>query len=163
MKKYILNTIFPMLLVLTCGAHAAQYSGFEKIKSLVGSWQGTLPDGKPIDISYREINGGAIVEIYHSKDPMWWNMSSVYHAGADRIIMNHYCSWGNHPRMTARFEPAQKDRLKFRFLDMTTTASENGYMHDNTIYFEDDNHISHHWIWREKGKDTPLVLKLERK
>ena len=89
-------------------------AGFEKLRSLVGEWQATLPDGKLMRVSYAEINGGAIEERYRSKDPMWWNMSTVYHLDKNRIMMTHYCSWGNHPRMTAIVPDLPEKRLHAR-------------------------------------------------
>lgn len=138
-------------------------SGFERIKLLVGDWQGTLPDGKPIDISYRMINGGMILEQYHSKNPMWWNMSSAYHLDNNKIMMTHYCSWGNHPRMSAIVPSGDVTKLQFNFIDMTQTQPSNGYMHNSAFNFQDRDHFTHHWTWRDKGKDTPLMLALKRK
>src|SRR5690242_2871368 len=94
-------------------------AGFEKIRALVGEWEATQPDGKLMRVTYEEINGGAIEERYRSDDPMWWNMSTVYYLDKDRIMMAHYCSWGNHPRMTATVPDGKIDTLDFKFLDMT--------------------------------------------
>lgn len=138
-------------------------AGFEKIRALVGEWEATLPDGKPMRVTYEEINGGAIEERYRSEDPMWWNMSTVYHLDNDRIMMSHYCSWGNHPRMTVTVPDGAIDTLDFRFLDMTYTRPDNGYMKDVSFQFRDKNHFTHRWVWHEKGKETPLTLTLVRK
>ncbi len=136
---------------------------FRKLRSLAGEWHGTLPSGEPIRITYEEINGGAVVERYRSTDPMWWNMSSAYHLDGERILMTHFCSWGNHPRMSA--SPAHAtavDSLEFEFLDMARNEPSNGYMRNVTFEFEDEDHLEHHWTWREDGEDTPLTLSLER-
>jgi hypothetical protein len=135
---------------------------FQRIESLVGEWQGTLPSGKPIRITYEKINGGAVLERYRSTDPMWWNMSSAYHLDNDRIVMTHYCSWGNHPRMIAFVDDTPVGRLDFRFLDMAENEPSNGYMRNMTFEFEDENHFKHHWTWRKNGKETPLTLTVER-
>jgi hypothetical protein len=144
-------------------ACAEEGSHFDTLKMLVGEWRGTLPDGNPIDISYRQISGGAIIEEYHSTDPMWWNMSSVYHPDTDKIIMSHYCSWGNHPRMTAEYSKIQDNKIAFQYLDIARTQPDNGYMHNATIHIQDQDHFTHQWIWRENGNDTPLTLHLQRK
>ena len=140
-------------------------STFNKIESLVGVWQATLPDGKKMDISYKEMNGGTILETYHSQDPMWWNMSSVYYKDNDRILLSHYCSWGNHPRMNSKVGMVdnKNNSIEFNFVDLVENAPEKGHMHHLKIVFTDEDHISHQWIWREKGKDTPLSLTLVRK
>lgn len=137
-------------------------SGFAKIQSLVGDWQGKLPDGNDIEISYEQINGGAIVERYRSKDPMWWNMSTAYHRSNEEIIMSHYCSWGNHPRMSAVIGSTDVKKIDFDFLDIAQNEPQNGYMRDLEIEFIDNDHVVHYWQWRKDGKDTPLILTLTR-
>jgi hypothetical protein len=163
-----LFALFILLILLSVFCHSSfgenpLQPGFSKLKNLVGEWRGTLPDGKPIDISYQEINGGAILELYRSSDPMWWNMSSVYHLDVNKIIMSHYCSWGNHPRMFTTVGSEKTDQLNFSFLDMAMTAPHHGYMQTSSIHFEDDDHFSHHWVWRENGQSTPLVVRMTRK
>lgn len=162
--KYTLTAIFlsACLLQPAVAADEAAPAAFEKLQSLVGDWRGELPDGNWIVITYERINGGAIVERYRSSDPMWWNMSSAYHLDNDRIIMTHYCSWGNHPRMTTQANQASVHKLAFNFLDMAENKPENGYMREVTFEFEDEDHFKHHWTWREDGEETPLTLVLER-
>jgi hypothetical protein len=144
-------------------------AGFERIRALVGEWEATQPDGKLMQVTYEEINGGAIEERYRSEDPMWWNMSTVYHLDNDRIMMTHYCSWGNHPRMTVTVPEGEVNTLDFRFLDMTYTRPENGYMKHVSFQFRDKDHFTHRWVWHEqdketrKDKETPLSLTLVRK
>lgn len=137
-------------------------NGFAKIQSLVGDWQGKLPDGNDIEISYEKINGGAIVERYRSKDTMWWNMSTAYHLDNEKIMMSHYCSWGNHPRMSAVIDSTDVKKIDFNFLDIAQNEPENGYMRDLQIEIIDSDHVVHYWQWREDGKDTPLKLTLTR-
>jgi len=170
MKQYLLNILsilYPSILCLSLssGVNAKEIlnPGFQQLKSLVGEWRGKLPDGNFIDISYQEINGGAIEERYHSKDPMWWNMSSVYHLDVDKIIMSHYCSWGNHPRMTAHFYDDQTKQLEFSFIDISMNKPDNGYMSHLTYSFQDENNFTHLWVWNQGGKKTPLLLTLVRK
>lgn len=163
MKRIIHILIFSAALSLQPAiAGNPNVDGFEKLRSLVGEWETTLPDGKTMRITYEEINGGVIEERYRSEDPMWWNMSSIYYLDNDRIMMSHYCSWGNHPRMTAT-PGDETNQLDFRFLDMTYTQPENGYMKHVSFDFEDHDHITHHWVWHEQGKETPLTLTLVRK
>ncbi len=135
---------------------------FAKIQSMVGNWKGKLPDGNDIEISYEEINGGAIVERYRSRDPMWWNMSTAYHLDNEKIMMSHYCSWGNHPRMSATVNSSNSGKIDFNFIDLARNEPDNGYMRDLEIEFIDNDHVVHYWLWRQDGKDTPLKLTLTR-
>lgn len=159
-----------LLLLLACMALQQQAiagnrseAGFDKIRSLAGEWEATLPDGKKMRVTYQEINGGVIEERYRSEDPMWWNMSTVYHLDNDLIMMTHYCSWGNHPRMAASVPDGKVKELDFRFLDMTVTQPKNGYMKSASFEFQDNDHFTHHWVWSEKGEDRPLTLTMVRK
>jgi hypothetical protein len=162
----MISVLFFMFMVLP-SQHAIAgdrtVAGFEKIRALVGEWEATQPDGKLMRVTYEEINGGAIEERYRSEDPMWWNMSTVYYLDNDRIIMAHYCSWGNHPRMTATVPEGRIDTLDFRFLDMARTRPDNGYMKHASIQFGDKDHFSHRWVWDDKDGEKPLLLTLVRK
>ena len=165
MIKLIFST--GCILLLMQQSHAATNieqakSGFARIQSMVGNWQGKLPNGNNIEISYEEINGGAIVERYRSEDPMWWNMSTAYHLDNEKIMMSHYCSWGNHPRMSAVVDSAEAKKIDFNFLDIAQNEPQNGYMRDLEIEFVDSDHVVHYWLWRQDGKDTPLKLTLTR-
>ncbi len=142
---------------------APAVAAFEKLKLLAGNWQGTLPDGKPITISYEQIRGGAILEIYHSPDPIWWNMSTAYHLANQHIVMTHYCGWGNHPRMRASPSATENiDQLEFSFMDITHNRQDKGYMQQLNVRFDGNSKLSHHWIWREGDKETALELHLTR-
>lgn len=162
--KFLLCFVQIILLTISCHSYSDTSSseGYEKLKSLSGDWNGTLPDGKLINISYEVINGGVVLERYHSKDPMWWNMSTAYHLRNDHIVMSHYCSWGNHPRMQASATEKNVQKIDFDFIDLAQNEPKNGYMRDLSIEFVDQNHLIHRWVWREKGKDVPLLLTLVR-
>ena len=42
-------------------------------------------------------------------------------------------------------------------------SPETGHQHHLVLSFEDDNHITETWTWREGGKDTPMVFHFSRK
>lgn len=78
---------------------------FERMKELVGSWEGTMDMGKGperITASYKLTSGGsAIVETVFEGAPH--EMITVYHDDHDNTLaMTHYCSLGNQPKMVLR-------------------------------------------------------------
>ncbi len=169
MKNKTLPCLLLLFLILPPYSARAERTqaaiAFDKLTSLIGTWQGVLPDGKPIKVTYQMISGGVILEMYHSEDPMWWNMSTVYLLDKEQILMTHYCSWGNHPRMRA---PAGKfsntlNTLEFNYLDITRTQAEKGYMRDLKLEFKGEDQLMHHWTWREQSQDAALTLPLRRK
>lgn len=138
-------------------------AGFEKMKSLVGEWQGKSRDGKPVTISYALVsNGSALMEkigMPHESD-----MVTLYHPDGDSLMMTHYCSAHNQPRMRAGKVSPESRRIAFDFLDATNLASPDaGHMHRLVMTFEDRDRIVQEWTWREKGKEKIETFTLERK
>jgi hypothetical protein len=101
-------------------AQSTAAAGFEKLKALVGEWQGTGPHGK-VNLSYQLISGGsALMEIL---DPISEpSMATIYHLDGDKLVMTHYCSIGNQPRMLAQVPAGEIKNLSFTFVDATNLA-----------------------------------------
>ena len=81
-----------LLLLLTATAAFAEsdaQKSFDKLKSLVGSWQGKGTEGQPMQISYRVTSGGsALLSEIQGKDE---DMITMFHLDGDRLLMTHYC------------------------------------------------------------------------
>ena len=138
-------------------------AGFEKMKSLVGEWTGKSRDGKPVTISYALVsNGSAMMEkigMPHESD-----MVTLYHPDGDSLMMTHYCSAHNQPRMRAGKVSPESRRIAFDFVDATNLASPDaGHMHRLVMTFEDRDRIVQEWTWREKGREKIEIFTLERR
>lgn len=111
--------------------HAAKAASptWEKMKSLAGEWEGTMPDAaQPIDakskmppvrISFRVISSGsALMETVHMGENQ---MITMYAPDGDKVVVTHYCDGGTQPRMkqTSGQAGAPADEVKFDFLDVT--------------------------------------------
>lgn len=148
-------------------AHAAEPShempktDLGLLQSLVGKWQGTTPDGKPVNISYELVSGGsAVIErIDMQGEPA---MVTVFHRDGDRFMMTHYCSMGNQPRMVAT-PPPGGGALSFEYVDGTNIASADApHMHALKLDLVDHDHLTETWTLRMGGKDQPESFKLTR-
>ena len=118
--------------VLLAGAAAVQSSpatGFDKLKSLGGEWEGKNESRAAGRASYKLVSGGsALVETLAPADEP--EMVTVYHADGSRPEgsgLTHYCSAGNQPRPEASgralaYAPGGSE-LQFVFLDATNLAS----------------------------------------
>ena len=54
--------------------------------------------------------------------------------------------------------------ISFKFLDITNLASpQAGHMRDLVITFQDTDHFTARWSYRENGKDTPSVFHYTRR
>jgi len=155
------------LVVLGTLALAGQPGGggaesFDKMKSLAGVWEGKDPDGNPVKVSYKVVsNGSAVMEsIDHgtSKDMM----ITMYHCDGDKLMMTHYCSAMNQPRM--RMTTSSPTSLSFEMFDVTNMSSpDDAHMTALVITWVAKNHLKEVWTLREKGNETTHVFDLKKK
>ncbi len=157
-------TIF-LLLSLVCmiaSTHAGENekAQFEKLKSLEGEWQGTNPSGKPVKVTYEVVsNGSAVMErMQPENEPI---MISMYHLDGKHLMMTHYCSAMNQPRMRAVANNG-KNTIRFSIMDVTNLAKPtDGHMQKLVITVKDEDHLTALWTFVENGieKDGPFDLK----
>ena len=144
-------------------AQSEAQRSFNQLKSLTGTWEGKTPDGKSVEVSFRDTAGGSALmsEIngYRSED-----MITMFHLdGANRLMMTHYCGAGNQPRMQASASPDGKT-LTFKFVDATNLESpETGHMDHVVIAMLDPNHHTEEWTFTNHGKEMNEVFDLRRK
>jgi hypothetical protein len=128
-------------------------SAFERMKTLVGTWQGESPMMGRMTTEFRLIAGGSVIEErFASGTPM--EMLSVYHDVNGRLTMTHYCMLRNQPRM--KLVKSTANSLTF---DLAPTPGLNPakdtHMHGATYTFIDENHFQLEGVSWENGKSTP--------
>ncbi len=163
MKRLISLLSVVVLCAVSAQAQSKAAPAFDKLKALAGEWQGKTSEGAPGKVTYRIASGGStIIEtLMPANEP---EMVSVYHRDGDNLVMTHYCSAGNQPRMRAEVPTGEINKLEFKFVDATNLKhATDGHINHMTITFQDKDHITVVWVWREKGKDVPLTINLERK
>ena len=143
------------------------YSGskeFERMKGLVGVWEGTsdMPkEGPKVRVEYRLSSGGsAIVETLFPGTAE--EMISVYYDNKGQLTMTHYCALRNQPRM--KLQTADGQSLHFVFVDGTNMdPMKDAHMHSLSISFVDKNHIIQKWTLFVDGKEKEKsVFELSR-
>jgi hypothetical protein len=161
MKTVRLATTLMFVLVTSVAfaASAAQKS-FEELKALDGTWEGTVKNGQPVEVDYRVTsNGSALMSEIKGKE----DMISMFNLDGSRIMMTHYCSSGNQPRMVASASPDGKT-FSFAFIDGTNLATPDaGHMSRLIISMPDANHHTEEWIYNDHGKEMKEVFDLWRK
>ncbi|MBV8199018.1 MAG: hypothetical protein JOZ15_00185 [Acidobacteria bacterium] len=135
--------------------------GFDHLKSLAGNWEAKTPDGKVEKVTYEvDAAGTAVVERLQPEGES--PMVTVYYPDGSQVMMTHYCTLGNHPRMRTA-GAATGDSLSFAFVDATNMKSENdAHMHGLKITFADADHFSQTWTMKKDGKEIPFTFKFER-
>jgi hypothetical protein len=151
------------------GEHqAAPYTGsgeFERMKQLVGAWEGTSDmgkEGEKVRVEYRLTSGGsALVETLSPGSAE--EMVSVYHDRKGKLAMTHYCTLRNRPLMTLAKVDAQSIELVFARKGNDINPAREKHMHAVRITFTDNDHIVQRWTLYDKGKDAGgVTMKLTR-
>jgi hypothetical protein len=153
--KSLRLTLPLVLLALSTAAFAqseAQKS-FDNLKTLAGSWQGTLTttpkqaevEGKTAQVTLRVTSlGNALMHEMNvggrPDDPI-----TMLYMDGDRLMLTHYCDAGNRPRMVAKASPDGKS-VDFEFLDVAG-STDYGHMHHSLFTMIDANHHTEEWTF----------------
>lgn len=156
-----------ILLVLTFAATLAHaqtdaQKAFAAIKNMPGTWEGKGEDGNPLQVTYKVVSGGTAVmsEIDggHAHD-----MISMFNMdGANRLLLTHYCSMGNQPRMLATVSTDGKT-FTFDYTDATNLATPDaGHIEKMVLTLVDENHHTENWTFVDHGKEVNRFFDLHR-
>jgi hypothetical protein len=147
------------------GAPVTHSKDFERMKKLVGVWEGNADMGKGMEalrVTYELTSAGnAIVERFAAGQPH--EMVTVYYDFNGQLAMTHYCSLGNQPHMelqnpgesTMMFVLSEKNSGLATLTEM--------HMHALTISIDGKDSIMQTWSLYDKGaKKSDVVVKLAR-
>jgi len=140
---------------------------FDQLKTLAGTWQGTLttdPPNPEIDGAHPQITlrvtsrGNAIVhEMKEAGTPddaaKYDHPVTMLYVDSGRLTLVHYCDAGNRPRMTAKASPDGKT-VEFEFADLSG-GNDYGHMHHAVFTVIDENHHTEDWTYMMPG-DKPM-------
>jgi hypothetical protein len=166
MKRTALTiSILTLVAALAAFAQSNGQKSFDTMKSLTGNWEGKDSQGGAVEVSNRVTAGGSALmsEIktnMHGKDE---DMISMINMDGDRVLLTHYCSAGNQPRMQATLSPDGKS-ITFTFVDATNLASPDAAHMKSVIFnFIDENHHTEEWHFAVQGKEMVQRFDLQRK
>jgi hypothetical protein len=144
------------------GAQAQPVSGFDRLKTLVGTWEATGPQGRPLTNTIRLVsNGTALEETFQSAEAD--QMVTLYTADGNRLAMTHYCAAGNQPRMETPAVTGDQKEFDFSLTGITNLTDPNsGHMRHLLIQIADQDHFIEKWTWRENGKDQIHTIHFKR-
>ena len=137
--------------------------GLERMKQLVGAWEGPNPmdpKGGSMTVVYElTAAGSAVAERFMEGTP--GEMLTVYYDQDGKTTMTHYCSMGNRPTMALK--SMDKDKMSFEMVDGSVSPKE-AHMHALTLTFPDANHLEADWSMRDPAKgDQSHPMKFARK
>lgn len=159
--RIALSLVLLSFSTLAFGQAAAERS-FDQIKSLAGTWEGTLTtvpaaaaggyQGKHLQVSLRVTSSGNAV-LHEMKvpgapdDPI-----TMLYVNGNRLFLSHYCDAGNRPRMVATASPDGKT-ITFNVVDVSGSRSH-GYMEHAVFTSIDASHHTEDWTFLEPGNHT---------
>ena len=135
---------------------AAQKS-FETLKTLAGSWEGTLTADPPmkeladkrVNVVIRETSRGNALMHEMTITGIPDDPITMVYLDADRLMLTHYCDAGNRPRMSAKSSPDGKT-FAFEVLDVSG-STKRGHMADTVFTIIDANHHLEEWKFNFPG------------
>ncbi|HKY42857.1 MAG TPA: hypothetical protein VJM50_07155 [Pyrinomonadaceae bacterium] len=135
---------------------------FAKLKTLAGSWQGTIMDIS-INFTIRAASSGTV--ILHEGNTSGGRPPNheitMFYLDGDRLLATHYCDAGNRSRLEGKISPDEKS-IEFSFLDIAG-STRGGYLKDMVITMTDaDHHIVAITFVRPDGKSIPLRGEFKR-
>lgn len=153
--KTIIRTLLTILFIcLLTGSVFAQDNGaktgnaqseakkaFEKLKTLAGSWQGTIAK-IPITFTIRAASSGTA--ILHEGNTTGGGPPNheitMFYLDGDHLLATHYCDAGNRSRWEGKLSADDK-AITFSFLEVVGSI-RGGYLKEMAITFIDaDRHI----------------------
>jgi hypothetical protein len=150
--------------VVAHGDPAKGAAALERLKPLAGEWDIIGDDGKrgPGLVISVSSGGSSVREIMFPGSGH--EMTNMYHADGDTIVMTHYCAVGNQPRMRAK--ATNDGPLAFEFDSVTNLkGDEDTYMGSMVLTMVDANTLRQDWnhYTLKGGKAAPTNITFKRK
>ena len=112
---------------------------FQKMKTLAGSWQGTIM-GISINFTIRAVSSGTA--ILHEGNTSGGGPPNheitMFYLDGDRLLATHYCDAGNRSHLEGKMSPDGKT-IEFSFLDVAG-STRGGYLKGWVFRMIDANH-----------------------
>ncbi len=131
---------------------------WEKIKSLAGDWEHAGGQMKG-STTYKVTGAGSAVMMMLPGEKPGEEMVTMFHPDGKSILVTHYCSAKNQPRM--KMVPSTNpNEIRFKFMDITNlTTADTGHMQELALIFEGPDRHVQEWTFLADGKT--MVEKFE--
>lgn len=141
---------------------------FERLKALEGDREGPSTDAatgavylENARFEYRLSGGGSVLlERANAGTPE--EMLSVFYLDGDRLVLQHYCSAGNQPRL--ELVRADADELEFDFAGgHNVDPAVDGHIHHVLFTFHPEGRVESLWSWYAAGKEDHVNRRVIRR
>jgi hypothetical protein len=142
---------------------------FETLKTLAGSWEGTLTPIPPIE-EFANAPVRVVIRVTSRGNAVMHEMTiaglpddpiTMLYLDGERLMLTHYCDAGNRPRMAAKTSSDGKT-VAFEVVDVSG-STQRGHMADTMFTLVDANHHLEEWKFiYPAGKQVTGRLDLKR-
>src|SRR5258705_10084592 len=132
----------------TSGPQSDAQKAFEKLKTLAGSWEGSIM-GMPVQVTIRVTSSSNAILHEGTLSGKQDNPITMFYVDSDRLLLTHYCDSGNRPRMQGKLSP-DGNSVEFTLIDITGNT-EKGFMNHVAFTFVDANHHNEESTWMLPG------------
>jgi len=137
---------------------------YDKMKTLVGSWDGTTNEGG------KQLQTNARFQLVAENSVLagWLaegtphEMVTMFHMDGDQLMATHYCAAHNQPRLVLA-TGGDPNRLVFKFKDGTNIQPDAGHMQQVAFIFDGSSHHIEEWTYLQGGKEETTRFDFKRK
>ncbi len=141
----------------TPAAPSEGQKSFDALKTLAGSWEGTLTSVPPVkeladkrvEVMIRVTSRGNALMHEMTVSGMPDDPITMLYLDSERLMLTHYCDAGNRPRMAGRISPDGKT-VAFEVLDVSG-STQRGHMADTVFSIVDADHHLEEWKFNYPG------------
>jgi hypothetical protein len=154
---------------VTAFGQSETQKAFERLKSLEGSWEGTMTthpkfegvDGTRTKVTFRVTSMGHTLMHEMTGEGRPDDPITMLYLEEGELALTHYCDAGNRPRMVGKVSPDGKT-VTFAFTALTG-STEHGHMHGAVFTFLDADRHSEEWTFMTPdGKPMHARIELRR-
>lgn len=132
---------------------------FAWFQGLPGTWVATEESSQPgTEVSYRLTAGGSV--LVETIRPLGEEeMMSTVHREGDGLLLTHFCSLGNQPRLRASAEPAPEGErsVDFRCTGGSNVREDGMHMHRAVFTFVGDDRLQAAWTLVDGGETVEVA------
>ena len=141
-----------------------QNSAYDKMKTLLGSWKGSVEEGGrkiPVKARAKMISDNSVLAHWLDEGSPS-EMVTMFHMNGAKLMATHYCAAHNQPRLILQ-PGSDPNRLVFKFKDGTNIQPGAAHMQQIAFIFNGSNHHIEEWTSIQNGKEETTRFDFKRK
>jgi hypothetical protein len=133
---------------------------FERLKSLVGTWETVEKATKRPGVATYTLTGGGKVLM----EVMGGGMATAYHLDKGTLVLTHFCGAGNQPRMRVKTIENDGRHFVFEMYDITNHANPDSYYSSALdVRFVEDGTVELAYRGMTAGRESSQTFQLVKR